>query len=63
MTAGTLVLTFDADAPEVGDLHQYLGEHAGLVGPPPPHVELHGAEEERKFITRSFSHMAQRARG
>ena len=33
-------LTLDADAPEVGDLHQHLGEHAGLVRPPPPHVDL-----------------------
>lgn len=40
-----MCLTLDADAPEVGDLHQDLGEHAGLVRPPPPHVELRRTDE------------------
>lgn len=33
-------LTFHTNAPEISNLHQYLGEHAGFVRPPPPHIDL-----------------------
>lgn len=32
--------TFSADASQVGDLHQHLGEHVRFVGPSLPHVNL-----------------------
>ena len=38
-------LTFGADASQVGDLHQHLGEHVRFVGSPPPHVDLQGLEQ------------------
>lgn len=33
-------LTLHTDAPEVSNLHQYLGEHTGFIGSPPPHIDL-----------------------
>lgn len=37
-------LTFHTDAPEISNLHQYFGEHAGFLRSPPPHIELHTQE-------------------
>lgn len=38
--APSWALTFGADAAEIRDLHEHLGEHVGLVGSPLPHVDL-----------------------
>lgn len=35
-----LQLTLSADAPQICDFHQHLGEHVWLVRPPFPHVDL-----------------------
>lgn len=32
--------TFSADASQISDLHQHLGEHVGFVRSPPPYIYL-----------------------
>ena len=40
-----MLLTFGADPPEVGDLHQHAGEHVRLVGAPAAGVDLQGLQQ------------------
>lgn len=38
-------LTLSADASQVCDLHQHLGEHVWAAGPPFPHIDLQGLKQ------------------